>query len=137
LFSPVTPPDAKSASHVSSCWASNGAKKSVAFSEPSDWTVSLTTDSPRELGGVLPGVAVEGAPVLPVLTSSVPGPSEVIPAPDCQMPAPLPPGTPTQRALIAPAVETPNTQPCQVFRSQSDPNAAYTTPFISSRPGRC
>jgi hypothetical protein len=103
--------------------ASNGAKKSVALSEPSAWTFRRTTDSPRLDGGFVPG-AGGGAPPLPVLSRMFPEPSEVSPAPDCQMPAPSPDATETQRALIAPAVETPNTHPCQGGTSQWEPKAA-------------
>jgi hypothetical protein len=52
-----------------------------------------------------------GGPPLPVVSRMLPGRSEVTPAPDCQMPAPSPWLTDTQRARISPAVETPNTQP--------------------------
>src|SRR5262249_12422249 len=54
------------------------------------------------------------------------------------MPAPLPGSElSTQRAVTLPAVETPNIQPRQGDTSQCPPNAAYTTPSISSSPGRC
>src|SRR4051794_26696009 len=118
------PPEAKSASQLSSSWASKGAKKSLGLSSPFACTVSRTIDSPKVLGGVLPGVGVEGAPVFPVLTIIEFGPSEKIPAPACQIPAPLPPGTATHFALICPAVDTPMTHPCQLLKSQSDPKAA-------------
>jgi hypothetical protein len=67
---------------------------------------------------------VVGAPPLPVLNMSVPGPSEVSPAPDCQMPAPLLLGTVIQRALTWAAVETPKIHPCHGEMSQWEPNAA-------------
>src|ERR1700686_670560 len=124
LGRPVTPPEAKSASHVSSDAASKGAKKSVAFSVPSACTRRRTTDSPRFAGGVLPGVGVVGAPPLPVLSISVPAPSEARPAPDCQIPAPVSVALSTHRAFTLPAVETPNTQPCHGEKSQWLPKAA-------------
>ncbi len=118
------PPEAKSASKLSSDAASNGAKKSTGWSVPSGCTCSRTTDSPRFAGGVFPGVGVVGAPPLPVVRRIWPGPSEVRPAPDCQMPAPFAVWLSTQRALSWPEVETPNTHPCHGAVSQWLPNAA-------------
>jgi hypothetical protein len=53
------------------------------------------------------------------------------------MPAPLPLAGVTHFAVTAPAVDTPTTQPWYGVRSQWPPKAAYTTPSISRRPGRC
>src|SRR5271166_6560568 len=121
---PVTPPDAKSASWESSSCASNGAKKSTAFSSPLGCTARCTIDSPRFVGGEVPGVGVDGAPPLPVAMKILPGPSDMSPAPDCQIPAPLPVASATQRTLTSAFVDTPNTQPCQGVSSQSEPKAA-------------
>ncbi len=67
--------------------------------------------SPQFAGGWLPGVGLLGAPPFPVLTISVPGPSEKMPEPDCQMPAPSAVSSVVQRALTWPEVETPNSHP--------------------------
>ena len=96
---------------MSSLAASEGAKKSAALSLPSDCTCRRTIDSPRLSGGEVPGVGLVGAPKLPVPNSMRPGPSEARPLPACQIPAPSPDRTATQRAFTWPAVDTPNTQP--------------------------
>ena len=82
-------------------------------------------DSPRFAGGVLPEIGVVGAPPLPVLTSSVSGPSEVSPAPDCQIPAPSSVWLSDQRVFTCPVeAETPKIQPRQGRASQWEPKPA-------------
>ena len=95
--------------------ASKGAKKSTGSSVPSGWTSRCTTDSPNVAGGSSPGVGVLGEPPLPVTKKRDPGSSDIRPTPDCQIPAPpLLGALSTQREVTWPAVETPNTHPCQV-----------------------
>ena len=66
-----------------------------------------------------------------------PGPVRYEPRSGLPDSSPQPVATATQRAFTSPAVETPKIQPCQGPWSQCEPNPAYTTPFMSKRPGRC
>jgi hypothetical protein len=52
-----------------------------------------------------------GVGPLPPLRRICPGPSELRPPPDCQMPPPTPSGVFVHRVVIFPEVETPTTQP--------------------------
>ena len=111
---PVNAPEAKSASHVSSCAASNGAKKSVGFSEPSACTCSRTIDSPSVRRRCGPGRGRRGRAA--VAGAQQDRARAVGGEPGARLPdagAVVPVALSTQRALIWPAVETPNTQPCQ------------------------
>jgi hypothetical protein len=109
--SPTGPPEPKSASQTFRARASYGAKKSVACSEPSPWTLSLTQDCASTFGGGLPGVGCATRSPLPVATMKVPGPSDIGPPPLCQMPAPGYWAAADQRARTAPLEDTPMTHP--------------------------
>ena len=63
------------------------------------------------LGGDFPGVGVVTTSPLPVATMKVFAPSDIGAPPLCQMPAPGKEAAADQRALMAPAEFTPNTQP--------------------------
>src|SRR2546421_4010152 len=92
--------------------AFRGEKKSFACRVPFAWTARRTTAIPRSAGGLDPGVGpVSTKPGLPVATNRRFKPSDMIPDPDCQMPAP------SERLVIAdhrarsvPAVLTPEIQ---------------------------
>ena len=77
-------------------------------------------------------------PPFPVANRIWPDPSDTRPPPDIQIPAPLAPGAESAVHIVVnlPASETPAIQPVHGVSSQWAPNAAYTTPFMSSRPGR-
>ena len=64
--SAIGPPDPKSLSVLSRTGALAGLKKSVAWREPLDWTLTLTTASPRVLGVELPPFPGGGETPLPV-----------------------------------------------------------------------
>src|SRR5262249_61485213 len=93
---PTTPPEARSASHESRWAALFGMKKSTARSPPSVCTCRRTTDSASTSGGLFPGVELLGAPPLPVVKKMRPGPSDIRPVPDIQIPDPE--GAPPPRA---------------------------------------
>src|SRR5262245_18625431 len=130
-----------------SCCALHGVQKSLADNLPVGSTWSRMADSPRCGGGVAPGSGAGGTSPLPLASRISPGLSESSEPPACQIPPPgLPstggPGvasaTSVHRVVVAPVVPlTPTTQPRYGGKSQWPPNAAYTTPFSSSRPGRC
>ena len=83
------------------------------------------THSPQSAGTELPGAGEDGAPPLPVANRIRPDPSDMIPAPDSQMPPPFVSSSSTHFAVIWWAdAETPNTQPWNGCVSQCDPNAA-------------
>lgn len=95
------------------------------MSDPFAPTLRRTTESPNDCGGELPGAATEGDPPLPVVSRSVPEPSDMSPTPACQMPAPSPFGLSTHLAVIlAVVVDTPKIQPSQGWASQWLPNPA-------------
>src|SRR5436309_2327969 len=127
--------------------ALQGAQKSFGCRVPPAWTWRRIAASPNRGGGVEPGSGAGGTSPLPLTSRMSPGASLTSRPPACQMP---PPGLPTsgrdggmsassvQRAVVAPLVPLmPTTQPRYGGASQCPPNAAYTTPFISRRPGRC
>ena len=82
---PTGPPEPKSVLAASSAGALRGLKKSLAVMAPPEPAASRTTASPSWPGGLVPGPGGGDTP-LPVEMKIRPGPSDISPPPDCQMP---------------------------------------------------